>query len=86
MATPARRRAQAKYQKKPEQVKKRVARNRARRMMIREGKARVGDGKDVAHKNGNARDNRKSNLEVQSRAKNRSFPRTRNAGKKNPRD
>ncbi len=55
-------------------------------MMIREGKARVGDGKDVAHKNGNARDNRKSNLEVQSRAKNRSFPRTKNARKKNPRD
>lgn len=39
----------AEYQKKPENVEKRVARNRARQQAIREGRARVGDGKDVDH-------------------------------------
>lgn len=40
----------AEYQKKPENVEKRVDRNRARRHAIAEGKAKVGDGKDVDHK------------------------------------
>ncbi len=84
--TAARQRAQAKYNAKPEQKKRRAARNAARREMIREGKARKGDGKDVAHKNGNPHDNRKSNLEVQSKRENRSYPRTKSARKKNPRD
>lgn len=79
MPTEARRRAQAKYNSKPEQVKRRMARNRARAKMIRAGKARKGDGKDVAHKNNNPRDNRSSNLAMQSKAKNRSFKRTKNA-------
>ena len=39
-----------KYQSQPEQVKNRVARNAARRKLMREGKVRKGDGKDVAHK------------------------------------
>lgn len=86
MPTEARRRAQAKYNSKPEQVKRRTARNRARREMIKAGKARKGDGKDVAHKNGNPLDNRKGNLTMQSKRQNRSYPRTRNAGKRNPRD
>lgn len=38
------------YQKKPENVDKRVARNKARRHAIADGKAAVGDGKDVDHK------------------------------------
>jgi HNH endonuclease len=84
-ATAAEKRAQAKYQKKPLQVKKRVNRNKARRHMIKAGKAHVGDGKDVMHVNGNALDNRPSNWKVGSRSKNRSYARTRNAGKKNPR-
>lgn len=40
----------AEYQKKPENVEKRVDRNRARRHAIADGKAKVGDGKDVDHK------------------------------------
>lgn len=40
----------AEYQKRPENVEKRVDRNRARRHAIAEGKAKVGDGKDVDHK------------------------------------
>lgn len=86
MATEARRRAQAKYNSKPEQVKRRMARNRARAKMIREGKAKKGDGKDVAHKNGNPRDNRSGNLTMQSKSKNRSYPRKRDGSKRNPRD
>jgi hypothetical protein len=74
------------YKKRPEQIKKRVARNKARRMLMREGVVRKGDGKDVAHKNGNAHDNRRSNLEPMLAKKNRSYPRTKTAGKKNPTD
>ena len=38
------------YNKKPEEVEKRVDRNRARRHAIAAGEAKVGDGKDVDHK------------------------------------
>ena len=37
------------YESRPEQVKRRVARNRARRKAIREGRARKGDGREVDH-------------------------------------
>ena len=84
--TPARQAAQAKYNAKPEQKKKRASRNKARRQMIKAGKVRKGDGKDVAHKNGNALDDRMSNYAVQSKRKNRSYPRTKSAHKRNPRD
>ena len=82
--TPARQRAQAKYNAKPEQKKKRASRNKARRQMMKAGKVHKGDGKDVAHKNGNALDDRMSNYAVQSKRKNRSYARTKNAHKKNP--
>jgi hypothetical protein len=85
MATKARQRAQAKYNSKPEQKKRRAQRNAARRKMIAAGKVKKGDGKDVAHLNNNPHDNRKSNLAVQSKAKNRSFPRNKNAGRKRKR-
>lgn len=39
----------AQYQSTPEQKKNRAQRNKARRLMIREGKAAKGDGKDVDH-------------------------------------
>lgn len=59
------------YQSRPEQVKKRVARNAARRLMIKKhGKAAL-KGKDVDHKNGNPTDNRLSNLKIMSRSANR---------------
>lgn len=73
------------YQSKPEQIKKRTSRNAARRQMERAGKVRKGDGKDVAHRNGNPRDNKRSNLVVQTKRQNRSYPRTRTAGKRNAR-
>jgi hypothetical protein len=66
----------AKYQAQPEQVKNRVARNAARRKMVREGKVKKGDNKDVAHvkafdKGGSNGDG----LRVESASKNRSFKR-----------
>lgn len=83
--TPARQRAQAKYNSKPEQIKRRSNRNKARREMIKSGKARKGDGKDVMHKDGNPNNNDKSNLKMGSKSKNRSYARNKNGGKKNPR-
>lgn len=82
MATPARQRAQAKYNAKPIQKKRRAQRNQARRIMIKAGKASKGDGKDVAHKNNNTANNSKSNLAMQSPAQNRSFARDKNAKRK----
>lgn len=62
-----------KYQARPEQVAKRVARNAARRMMIRKhGKAAL-KGKDVHHKRGTSAGNGPSNLAVISKKKNRSM-------------
>ena len=66
--------------------KKRAMRNKARRMMMQEGKVRKGDGKDVHHKNGNAMQSVKNNLEAIPASDNRSYPRTFGAHKKNPRD
>ena len=71
------------YQSTTTQKKSRAGRNTARRKMAAAGKVRKGDGKDVAHRNGNPRDNRKSNLKVVSASKNRSFKRTRTARKAN---
>ena len=76
----------ANYQGKPEQIKRRASRNAARRLLEKEGKVRKGDGKDVAHKNGNPTSNKRSNLQVQTKSANRSYPRTKTAGKKNPKD
>tara|TARA_E500000331_G_scaffold345664_1_gene383516 strand:- start:275 stop:505 length:231 start_codon:yes stop_codon:yes gene_type:complete len=60
------------YHKRTRQKKRRAGRNKARRMMIKKkGKSKL-KGKDVHHKNGNARDNRKSNLAIMSKSKNRS--------------
>lgn len=55
----------------------RVMRNQARQELIQEGKARVGDGKDVGHKTAISKGgtNSRKNLEVQSAASNRSFKR-----------
>ncbi len=70
------------YHGKPDQIKKRASRVQARRDMEKTGKVSKGDGKDVDHKNGNPKDNRPSNLRVQSKSQNRSFPRDRNAKKR----
>lgn len=69
------------YQKQQKQKKDRASRNAARRLMLKKGKVKRGDGKDVSHKNGNPRDNRPKNLTVERQSKNRSYRRTRTAGK-----
>jgi hypothetical protein len=63
------------YHSSPKQKKRRAQRNAARRKMVKAGKARKGDGKDIHHKSGNTRDNRASNLAAISKHKNRSFHR-----------
>ena len=70
------------YQSKPKQKKNRAGRNKARRSLARAKKGRKGDGKDVHHKDGNPRNSTRSNLKVTPKSKNRSFKRTKSAGKK----
>ena len=62
---------QRKYNSSEEQKKNRASRNAARRAAEKAGKVRKGDGKDVDHKNMNPKDNRKSNLQVMDKSKNR---------------
>ena len=66
---------QREYNARPEEVEKRVKNNAARREAIAEGKAKVGDGKDVAHKKSleNGGTNAKGNTVVQDRATNRGW-------------
>lgn len=78
-------RSQDKYQKSPEQVKKRENRNKARAHEIKMGKVHKHDNKDVEHKNGNALDNRPSNWGVGTEHDNRSYKRTKGGHKVNPR-
>lgn len=78
--------AEYKYQGTPEQIAKRSSRNKARRAMIKAGKAKVGDGKDINHRNGNPLDNVMSNFQSESKHANRSYPRKSNGSKKNPKD
>lgn len=40
---------ETRWENTPEQVKRRVARNRARRKAIREGRVKKGDGKELDH-------------------------------------
>jgi len=66
----------AAYEDTPEQVKNREERNKARYKLMKEGKVRKGDGKDVAHvkaadKGGTIKDG----VRVESASKNRSFKR-----------
>lgn len=70
--TPGRQAAQAKYNKKPEQIKRRSERNQSRRIMEKLGLVRKGDGKDIDHKDHNTSDKKRSNLRVQSPSVNRS--------------
>jgi len=64
-----------KYDSKPSVKKDRASRNAARKTMVKAGKVRKGDGKDVDHKDGNPRNNKRSNLRVTTKAKNRSVKR-----------
>ena len=67
---------EAKYEAQPEQIANRVARNKARRKLMREGKVHKGDGKDVAHKVAfDKGGSSKQGVIVQSAPQNRSFKR-----------
>lgn len=68
------------YQARPEQKKRRAKRNAARRKLEKEGKVRKGDGKDVHHKRGMS--NKRSNLAVASRKKNRGHGKSRGGNKR----
>ena len=61
------------YHKSSTQKKKRASRNTARSKMVKAGKAKKGDGKDVDHKNGNPRDNSRKNLTMKTKAKNMKY-------------
>lgn len=72
----------ANYQGKPEQIKRRSSRNKARRAVAkRKGVKTTSIKGDVAHRNGNPKDNRSKNLGVQAKSRNRSFKRTKSARK-----
>ena len=74
------------YQGKPEQIKRRSERNKARRLALKKGLLSPGADLDVNHKDGNPMHLKASNLEAISKKANRSYPRTKSARKKNPRD
>lgn len=70
----------AEYQGTPDQIKKRAERNKARRMLEKEGKVHKGDGKDVDHKKPIAYGGKTvaSNLRAVSVHTNRSYARNSN--------
>ena len=65
------------YDGTPAVKKKRAARNKARRMMEKEGLVHKGDGKDVDHKTPLSKGGKttRGNLRVKSSSDNRSYPR-----------
>ena len=65
------------YHKRPEQIKRRAGRNAARR----KSGLKVGDKRDVHHKDGNPTNNSPGNTVIRSQSSNRSFKRNKNAGK-----
>lgn len=73
----------ANYHSTTDQKKRRASRNAARNKLKKAGVAVAG--KDVAHRNGNPRDNRRSNLTTTTKRANRSYARTSTARKKNAR-
>ena len=70
---------QKKFNARPAEKKARAKRNAARAKLMKEGKVKKGDGKDVDHKNGVSAGNGKKNLRVMSVKKNRG--RNNNKGK-----
>ena len=63
------------YQGNQNQIDKRSSRNKARRKLESQGRVRMGDGKDVDHKDRNPLNNGDKNLRVKSKSSNRSFSR-----------
>lgn len=60
-----------KYNSRPEQKKRRAQRNAARAKMVKAGRVRKGDGKDVDHRDKNTANNSSKNLRVRSKTSNR---------------
>jgi hypothetical protein len=73
-----------KYNSRPEQVKNREARNKARSELAKEGLVHKGDGKDVDHKKplNKGGSTSRSNLRVVPKSVNRSFSRNPNGSVK----
>jgi len=72
---PAKARYDKQYNARPEQVEKRMDRNRARAQLEKEGLVHKGDGRDIDHKQMLAKggSNARSNLRVVSETKNRGW-------------
>lgn len=64
---------QRKYNGTPEQKKRRAERNASRAKMVKAGKARKGDGKDVDHANHKTSDQSSKNLKMMPKSKNRAM-------------
>ena len=60
----------AKFQSSTKSKKDRASRNKVRRQALRKGIVKKGDGTAIDHKDGNPRNNSKSNLRVTSRSAN----------------
>ena len=65
------------YHSNPKQRKRNAARLRARRLMVKRGKVKVFDKKDVHHKDNDPTNNDLSNLSVTTQKYNRTEPRSR---------
>lgn len=59
------------FNSRPEQKKRRAERNASRAKMMKAGKVRKGDGKDVDHRNHDTSDQSAKNLSVMSKSANR---------------
>lgn len=59
------------YHGTKEQLKRRAARNKARKLLAKDGLVRKGDGKEVDHKDFNPGNNSRSNLRVMRASENR---------------
>lgn len=63
------------YHSRPEQIKRRSSRNKARRLVIKARGKNAVKGKDVDHADRNPTNNSLSNLRIQSKTKNRGWRR-----------
>lgn len=68
------------YHASDEQKKNRAARNAARRKMMKDGKVKKGDGKDVHHTTAISKGGIKSRLKAVDASTNRSFDRNKKRG------
>ena len=70
------------YGGRPEQIARRSSRNKARAALAKTGAVKKGDGKDVAHRDDNPKNNGRKNLAVQSRKMNRGHGRSPGGNRK----